>query len=178
MPNEAINTASDTANDGRTTDLRYRQRQFLSLHQWMTAHLVQLQAAAQKDDGLTESEARYLFTLSLSDLRRNYDYLDLKKELQDEYSINRKHDNAGRRIAEEKVYVVPRQRLLMFNVLHVLYPCIAAGSCCVVEVLALPFLSSVKSGTLRSISYQRAPSIASLLFVTSSTRLWIKQHFA
>ena len=135
MRDESIKLVLSTADDGRTKDLRYRQRQFQSLHSWITGHTTEIDAALREfDGGMLENELRYLLTNTLSQLRRSYDSLDLKKDLAAEYSIKYGHDNQARRVPHLLIYVVPESHLLFFNVLNVLYACIAAGSCCVVEV--------------------------------------------
>lgn len=134
MSIESIKIILSTTQDGRTKDLRYRQRQFRSLHEWITGHPSEIQSAVQTDDGFSEAEARFLTTLTLNELRKYYDSLDLKAELANEYSIKNGRDNEARRVPEELAYVIPERYAFIFNVFSILYACIAAGSCCVVEV--------------------------------------------
>lgn len=134
MSTENIQLILSTTQDGRTKDLRYRQRQFRALHEWMTRHASDIQAALQKDDVFSELEAQYLITKMANALREFYDSLDLKTELANEYSIRAGRDNATRMISADLTYVIPDKWALIFNVFSILYACIAAGSCCVVEV--------------------------------------------
>ena len=122
--------------DRRATDLRYRQRQLNSLHRWVGQHITELKHAIRKDDDLREAEAQLVIALALDELRRNYDSLDLKKELEIEYKINKGQDNEGRRLAEELVYVIPENFTAFFGLLSALCTCITAGSCCIIEVCA------------------------------------------
>jgi hypothetical protein len=104
------------------------------LHEWIAGHTSEIEAAALKDDEFSQPEARSLITSTLNKLRRFYDELDLKTELADEYRIKNGQDSPARRVSEDVTYVVPERRALFFNVMNILYACIAAGSCCMVEV--------------------------------------------
>lgn len=134
MSTEQIQLILSTTQDGRTKDLRYRQRQFRALHEWMTRRASDIQAALQKDGTFSELEARFLITGMSNKLREFYDSLDLKTELTNEYSIRAGRDNATRMVSADLTYVIPDKWALIFNVFSILYACIAAGSCCVVEV--------------------------------------------
>ena len=134
MNTESIRVVLSTAQDGRAKDLRYRQKQFRSLHEWMIHHISEVQAAVQDDDQFTEAEARYLTIQTLTKLRDFYDTLDLKAELSSEYRVKHSQDNRTRRGPEEVTYIILERRALFFNAMSVLYACLAAGSCCIVEV--------------------------------------------
>ena len=123
-----------TGADGKTRDLRYRQRQFISLHNWITRNAEEIEAAAQKDDKLSKQEAQLFVASLLADLRSKYDSLDLKKEVATEYSVKDSQDNPARRIPHGIVYVIPEKYTLFLSVVCVLCTCLSAGSCCLVEV--------------------------------------------
>ncbi|OQV00734.1 hypothetical protein CLAIMM_06193 [Cladophialophora immunda] len=131
---ETVDLVLSTIQDGRTRDLRYRQRQLRSLHAWITGHVADIETGVQKTDHLSRPETRLLTILSLSRLREVYDALDLKTELADEYRIKNGQDHAGRQVPEELTYVVPERRLLFYNIMSILYVCIAAGSSVIVEL--------------------------------------------
>ena len=120
--------------DRRTRDLRYRQRQLISLHRWISNNVAELENAISADDGLFDTEAQFVIALSVDELRKNYDSLDLKKELDIEYRIKNGRDNVERRLAEDIVYVIPDRFTLFYGVMSALCASVAAGSCCIVEV--------------------------------------------
>ena len=122
--------------DRHTRDLRYRQRQFISLHKWISKQSADLETAISADDGLSHSEARFIIALALKELRQAYDSLDLKQELEIEYRIKKGKDNEARRLPEELVYVIPETFTLFYSVVSVICACLAAGSGCLVEVCA------------------------------------------
>lgn len=171
MSTENTQLVLSTTQDGRTKDLRYRQRQFRALHEWMSRHPSEIQAALQKDDGLSELEAQFLFTLLSNKLREFYDSLDLKTELANEYSIKAGRDNAERMVSEDLTYVIPAKWALIFNVFSVLYACMAAGSCCVVEVREVT--NGRKSGS-SFYSFQKICGTAQVLCGVFSGRHWTK----
>ena len=122
--------------DRRTRDLRYRQRQLISLHGWISKNVAELESAISADDGLFDTETQFVIALALDELRRSYDSLDLKKELDIEYRIKNGRENEERRLAEEIVYVIPDKFTLFYGVMSTLCASVAAGSCCIVEVCA------------------------------------------
>jgi aldehyde dehydrogenase (NAD+) len=122
--------------DRRTKDLRYRQRQLLSLHRWISKNLTELESAIRADDGLSSTETQFVIALALDELRRSYDSLDLKKELDIEFRIKNGQDNTERMLPEDIVYVIPDNFTLFYSVMSALCTAIAAGSCCVIEVCA------------------------------------------
>jgi hypothetical protein len=134
MASREMQTIFSTVADGRTKDLRYRQRQFISLHRWITSHLAEIESAICKDDGLSESAASFTMTTALQELGEYYNALSLKQHLQDEYRVKHGRDNPDGRSPRDLVYILPDTFTLFYGVMCALYPCIAAGSCCVVEV--------------------------------------------
>jgi len=122
--------------DRRTRDLRYRQRQFISLHRWISNNLTELESAVRTDDDLSEAETQFVIALALDELRRSYDGLDLKTELDIEFRIKNGRDNPERRLPEDVVYVIPDNFTLFYSIMSALCASIAAGSCCIVEVCA------------------------------------------
>lgn len=136
MALDEIKDVLSTAQDGRTKDLRYRQRQFLSLHQWIVSHRTEIETAVRKDDHCSDSEARFVLALTLKDLRRHYDLLDLKNTLEEEYRVKAGRNNAGGSFPEDVIYIIPEKFTLFYSAMSALFAGIAAGSCCVIEVLS------------------------------------------
>lgn len=123
-----------TVTDRRTTNLRFRQHQLLSLRKWIDGHIPDFEAALKVDEDMSKAEAQLTIAMGLDDLRRNYDSLDLKSELDIEFRLRKGQDNSERTVAEELVYVIPDRYTLFYGVMSSLCACIAAGSCCTVEV--------------------------------------------
>ncbi len=141
MTSSEIQTVLSAVRDGRSRDLRYRQRQLSSLHRWIVENSGELQQAICRDDTLSDSEARFVVAAALVDIRTVYDSLDLKKELKAEYSIKRNQANEGRRLPEELVYLTLEKYTILYSLVNVLSACIAAGSCCLIEVRRIPYLT-------------------------------------
>lgn len=136
MSSLEIQTVLSAVCDGRSRDLRYRQRQLLSLHHWVVENSAELQQAICRDDRLSDYEARFVVAAALVDIRTAYESLDLKKELTAEYSIKRNQANEGRRVPEELVYLTLEKYTILYCLVSALSACIAAGSCCLIEVRA------------------------------------------
>ncbi|KEF62411.1 uncharacterized protein A1O9_00383 [Exophiala aquamarina CBS 119918] len=134
MTSIEIQTVISTAADGRTRDLRYRQRQFISLHKWITSHRIDIETAACKDDNLSKLEAQLMVSLTLRELREQYEELDLKKTLDGEYSVKNGRNNGGGSSSEDLVYILPEAFTFFYSVMCAMCTCIAAGSCCVIEL--------------------------------------------
>ena len=134
MASQEVQAVLSAVWDGRSRDLRYRQRQFLSLHHWIVDHTDEIQLAICRDDKVPESEARFVIAAALTDIRTAYDSLDLKEELKEEYSIKRNQANEGRRVPDELVYLTLEKYTIFYCLVNVLTACLAAGSCCLIEV--------------------------------------------
>jgi hypothetical protein len=134
MASQEVQAVLSTVWDGRSRDLRYRQRQFLSLHRWIVDHSNEIQLAICRDDKVSECETRFVIAAALTDIRTAYDSLDLKEELKDEYSIKRNEANEGRRVPDELVYLTLEKYTIFYCLVNVLAACLAAGSCCLIEV--------------------------------------------
>ena len=136
MSASTTNTVLSAVADRRARDLRFRQRQLISLHGWITKSVADLEEAFTADDSLSKEEARFVLALALDELRQNYDSLDLKKELDIEFRVKNCRDNEDRRQPQDLVYVIPEPFTLFHGVISALCAAIAAGSCCVIEVYA------------------------------------------
>lgn len=76
------------------------------------------------------------YSLSLSELRAQYDSIDFDKEVQLNKTIESGSEGLDRYASVGIVYIVPRSGL--YAVLSPLCAAIAAGSCAIVEVSVLP----------------------------------------
>jgi aldehyde dehydrogenase (NAD+) len=134
MASFEVDTVLSTVIDGRTKDLRYRQRQFISLHQWIASHVVEIKSALRRDDHLSEIEAQFIVSLTLQELRGYYNALDLRSTLTEEYSVKNGRNNPGGGVPVDLVYILPEKFSFFYSVMCALCACIAAGSCCIIEV--------------------------------------------
>lgn len=71
---------------------------------------------------------------ALQELEKYYNELDLQKSLEEEYRVKNGRNNDDGRAPEAVVYIIPDKFTLFYSVLCALCACIAAGSCCIVEV--------------------------------------------
>ena len=134
MTSQTVNIILSTVADGHIRDFRYRQRQFISLHSWITAYCTDIEHALRQGCHLSALEARFVISTTLNHLNTLYAALDLKAELAAEYSIKYGHDSPHRRVPADFIYLVPETSAFFYGVLSVVGACIAAGSCCLIEV--------------------------------------------
>ena len=134
MRTEDIAKVWNAAIDGRSRDLRFRQKQLRSLKDWVTKRAKETTQAIGQDLDCTKGEAEYVLARTLFELRQHYDNLSLQEELQLEYSIKNSRTCAERRIAVGIAYIIPEKTTLFYSVLSALYAAIEAGSCCIIEV--------------------------------------------
>lgn len=135
MASAEVKVVLSTISDGRVRDVRFRQNQFHSIHRWITDHTAQIEAAIRDDVGFSDLQAKYMVSLTLRDLRRNYAKLDLKQALQAEYSVKHGRNNEKGSVPEDLVYIIPDRYTVFYSVLAALFASITAGSCCLIEVL-------------------------------------------
>ncbi|KAK5059602.1 hypothetical protein LTR69_006191 [Exophiala sideris] len=164
MSTSITNGVLSAVADRRTKDLRYRQRQLISLHRWLSENHAELESATREDNGLSAAETHFIVASGLDALRQNYDSLDLKRELAIEFRIKNGQDNIERRLSEDIVYVIPDNFTLFYSVMTALCAAVAAGSCCVIE---LSNDLRRTSGLMQKMVFQ---SLDNLSFVTTMTR--------
>lgn len=129
--------------DGRTQNTRYRQTQFHSLQNTLLKHTTELQNAIRTDSGHNSQEVKAEVILALQEIRAHYGTLDLKKDLEAEYSIANGKDNLDASIGYGIVYIAPCTHTLFFSVISALAAALAAGTCVVLEVNSLQTLLKV-----------------------------------
>ena len=164
MTSSEIKLLLSSAVDGRTRDLRYRQNQLLSLHQWIANHRIALEHAIERDEHVEEHEAQFVVSMTLREVQAHYDELDLTKALEEEYRVKNGRNNAGARSPEALIYVIPEKFTLFYSALSTLSACIAAGSCCIIEVrtttqASISPLLSISDKILHSIVTERFDSL-------------------
>ncbi|KAE8360771.1 Aldehyde/histidinol dehydrogenase [Aspergillus caelatus] len=134
MESTSLDLVLTTALEGRMKDLRTRQRILRTLHAQLIENTDDLLRATVEDDRVSREEAQVILSASLSELRAHYDKLDLKEELEAEYSIARKESCLNKRVPFGIVYVVPDVYTAVFSIITALSAAIAAGNCVVIEL--------------------------------------------
>jgi acyl-CoA reductase-like NAD-dependent aldehyde dehydrogenase len=145
MPSESITSNEDTlskiqcaATDGGARNLRSRQKSLIALFSSLTKRKEEFVEALQTDNDFSKGEAQIAVSAMLLDLRKHYERLDLKEELELEYSIRDSKSHITRRVAQRIAYIIPDPFTMAFSVFSALCAAIEAGSSCVVEVSHFP----------------------------------------
>lgn len=126
--------------DGRTANIRYRQKELQNLHAALTENADPIADAISKDTGATTAEVEAELFLTLDSLREFYDGLDFKKELKDEFAVVNGEDNVARRVGVGLVVVRPTSHTRLYSVVAPICAAVAAGNCVLLEVrFILPF---------------------------------------
>ncbi|CEJ62759.1 hypothetical protein PMG11_11250 [Penicillium brasilianum] len=134
MAPSSLDLVITTALEGRMKDLRTRQRILRDLHTKLTENVEELVIATARDDRISREEAQVVVSAGLLELRAHYDRLDLKDELDEEYSIARKESRLKKRVPSGMVYVIPEAYTTFFSIITALSAAIAAGNCVVIEM--------------------------------------------
>ena len=120
--------------DGRTANVRYRQKELQALHTALIENADALATAISQDTGATSAEVEAELFLTTDCLRHAYDSLDFGKELKEEFLVSNGEDNTGRRIGVGLVAIRPTFHTRLFSVLSPICGAIAAGNCVLLEV--------------------------------------------
>lgn len=120
--------------EGNAHSVRFRQHQFHKLHSVLVSSKPQLVKALIADNGYTDPEAEYEFSLTLSDLRKMYESVDFEDELASSLAVQRGQDSLLRKRGLGIVYIRPeRSKSSLYAVLSPLCAALAAGNCIIVE---------------------------------------------
>ncbi|KAB8221949.1 Aldehyde/histidinol dehydrogenase [Aspergillus novoparasiticus] len=134
--------------DGRTDNVRYRQRQFHRLQASILQHLTELKEAISQDSGHSEEEVQTEVYLALKEIRSHYASLNFEKSVQVEYRVARGEDNVDRKKGAGIVYIIPSTHTIFYSVIAALSAALAAGNCIIVE---LPKTTSRVTALLRGV---------------------------
>ncbi|OGM42627.1 aldehyde dehydrogenase PutA [Aspergillus bombycis] len=134
--------------DGRTDNVRYRQRQFHRLQASILTHLTELREAISQDSGHSVEEVQTEVCLALKEIRSHYSSLSLEKSVQVEYRVARGEDNLDRKTGAGIVYIIPSAHTIFYSVIAALSAALAAGNCIILE---LPKTTSRITALLRSV---------------------------
>lgn len=130
--------------DGRLKVLRYRQRQFIALHDALLKHHDALLEAIQVDDDYSLEEAKIIYGSAIIELRNHYDALDFSTDFSQEYALAKSTSNEKRRIPIEIAYIIPDAFSPVFGILSALCAALEAGTCVVIEVRARTLIDRSK----------------------------------
>jgi acyl-CoA reductase-like NAD-dependent aldehyde dehydrogenase len=123
--------------DGRTANIRYRQKEFQNLHAALAENADALAGAILQDTGSTSAEIEAELFLTMDGLRHFYDGLDFEKEMKDEYLVANGENNVGRRIGVGLVAIRPTFHTRLFSTMVPIFAAVAAGNCVLLEVCAI-----------------------------------------
>lgn len=129
-----LSTVLRTCLDRGVRDLRYRQQQLTSLHKWLVENAGAISTAARNDRSWTSEEAQIVTTMTLDEVRKHYDSLNLSQELNEEYRITHGKDSIYGRVPYGIAYIVPQKSFLLFSTISALCAAITAGNCCLIQV--------------------------------------------
>lgn len=127
-----------TVIDGRTENIRYRQKEILKLYNTLHENTSTILSSISQDAESVspkirfESESEYW--LAINAVEQQYKALDFDASLKQEYSIARGVDNKGRRAGKGLVVIRPTTHTRFYSVISSLVTAIAAGNCVAVEV--------------------------------------------
>ncbi|KGO71716.1 Aldehyde dehydrogenase, N-terminal [Penicillium italicum] len=134
--------------DGRTANIRYRQKEFHRLQNSILENLNEFKEAIADDSGHTPEEVQTEVTLALKEIHTHYASLNVARSLEVEYRIANGKDNRDQKRGAGIVYVIPSQHTLFYSVIAALSAALAAGNSFVLE---LPKTTLRVSSLLRSI---------------------------
>lgn len=120
--------------DGRTENVRYRQKQLMWLHTALRESAEPICAAISKDSKCSSYEVEVEYYLAMTSIKELYDSLSLEKSLEEEYLVRKGQDNTKRRVGLGLVVIRPATHTRFYSVLSALSAAIAAGNCVLLEV--------------------------------------------
>ncbi|KAK7409682.1 hypothetical protein QQX98_008125 [Neonectria punicea] len=130
----AIERLQDAVVDGRAETVRFRQNLLHALHLALRTHAADICAAMASDTGASAAEVDAEFYLAMEAVRHFYDGLDFQKALEDEYSVARGKDNAGRRVGFGLVVLRPTGHTRFFSIVSPLAAALSAACCVALEL--------------------------------------------
>ena len=136
-PESTVQRLRGATIDGRTANIRYRQKELQSLHNGLKENADALITAISQDTGATGQEVETELFLAMDSLRHCYDSLNFDKEMTEEYLVACGKSNPGRRVGVGLVVIRPTFHTRLFSVLSSLCAAIAAGNCILLEVVFL-----------------------------------------
>jgi hypothetical protein len=121
-------------NDGRAEGIRYRQDQLQQLHGKVLSLQREIREALVKDSGFTAAECDTEFLLALEALREDYNSLDLKESLEDEYRVANDKSSPQHSVASGVVLIRPSRIFLFYSVITTVSAALGAGNGVILEL--------------------------------------------
>lgn len=149
--------------EGRLQSIRYRQHIFHSLYKTLKSFETPIKNAIVADTGYGEIEVNLEYGLLMSELRLQYDTLNLEEDLRARDQLH----SLGATKSVGIVYLVPSKYNLLYSTVSALLAAIAAGNCVVIEVSGQSCCLSFFSRMLCLVAYDFEPSILSATEDTS-----------
>lgn len=117
--------------DGRTDNVRYRQKELHSLHSTLSSHAEAIISAitADLDSSSKRPEAYTEYYLALNSVKELYNRLDFGQSMRNEYLIAKGVDNPSRRVGKGLVVIRPTTHTRFYSIICPLATAIAAGNC-------------------------------------------------
>lgn len=124
--------------DGRTNNIRFRQKELHALSAALQNSIDDILGAISEDAGgssqVPSPEMQAEYYLAMDALKRLYGSLDFQQSLKDEYLIANGADNATHRVSKGLVVIRPTWHTRFYSCVCALATAITAGNCVVLEV--------------------------------------------
>lgn len=130
-PFSAIRSA---AIDGRVHNPIYRKDQLRNLHSALADNASSIQDAIAKDSKNQSSEVKVEYCLALQIIADAYNAIHPDKQLEEEYSVKKGHDDVTSREPAGIVVIEPSSHAFFYGLIAALAPALAAGNCVIVQV--------------------------------------------
>lgn len=134
-PDVALANLQATAFTGRCHNAWFQLKQLKSLHDTLRSSSSAIKDALKQDTRVSEEEASAEVALALNIIKDHYSSIDVKKELEHEYSITHGKDASDRRAPWGVAYIEPYQsHTPFFSVIAALSAALVAGNCVALKV--------------------------------------------
>jgi acyl-CoA reductase-like NAD-dependent aldehyde dehydrogenase len=120
--------------DGRAQNPRYIQKQLSQLYKALQKARPVIHDAICQDSGYSSAEADTEIYLAINAVKQQYEAINFRKFIDQEYSIARGKDNPHKRVPIGCVYIIPSNHSLLYSIISPVCAAIAAGNCVVIEV--------------------------------------------
>ena len=136
-PDIALARLQATALAARCENAFFRLKQLKSLHDMLRNNSRVIKDAIKQDTCASDDEAMSEIALTLDVVKKNYNSIDSKKELEQEYHLARGKDAGERRKSWGVTYIEPhRSHTPFFSAIVALSVALTAGNCVAVKVCA------------------------------------------
>ncbi|KAM0324344.1 hypothetical protein ACHAQA_008125 [Verticillium albo-atrum] len=134
MSNKQFSKLRSAAIDGRAWNPFFKKTQLKKLHEALSAHSSDIQAAIEKDTRHTKTEIALEYWLALRCLAQVYDSIDTETELKREYRISQGTDAPDTREPVGVVVIEPTSHTFLYSLISAIAPAVGAGNCIIVQM--------------------------------------------